>query len=297
MGFEVYNRTVVISGASQGLGHAMSKRLHKMGANLILLARSKDKLDSLSNELNKNKLHPDQFTISYAIDLSDSDKVLEFGQFLQMKLIDVDILICCAGSSIPKLFTDLTINELDNGININYKTCLYLLHTLIPMMKKNKESKEKHIVLLSSTVAFYSFIGYSQYAPLKSAIKSLGDSLRQELKPFDIKVSTVFPGNFASEGYAEENLTKPSITAEIEGSSKPITVDQCVDIIISRLSNNTTYIHTDFIGWVLNCFSLGFGPRNWWPVQILFAIIGAIFARIVDIYHEYLIKKWFQKNK
>ncbi|KAG0678597.1 3-dehydrosphinganine reductase [Pichia californica] len=296
--FEVDNKLVIISGASQGLGYSLSNKLHDLGANLIILARSEDKLKKLSNLHENNKKFNDQFTIPYKIDLSNYIEIENFKKFLIKNNLNnkIDIIFCCAGSSIPKLFTDLSINELDNGININYKTCLYLLHSLIPLMIENSNNNKKHIIILSSSVSFYSFIGYSQYAPLKNALKSLSDSLRHELKPFNIKVSTVFPGNFSSEGYFEENLTKPLITSEIEGSSKPITVDKCCDIIINSLSNGTTYIHTDLIGWILNSFSLGFGPRNWWGLQIIFSLIGSIFARLIDLYHEYLIKNWYIEN-
>lgn len=291
--FNVNHKTVVISGASQGLGYQLANKLHAQGANTILLARSSCKLSTLADKLNSEKIHPDQFSTPYPIDLSISSQVVQFGEYLTVNEIHIDIVICCAGSSIPKLFTDLSLSELDSGIDINYKTCIYLLHTLIPHLKSSPATSGKHIVILSSSVAFYSFIGYSQYAPLKSALKSLSDSLRHELKPFNIKVSTVFPGNFASEGYHEENLSKPLITSEIEGSSTPISVDSCCDIILKQLDSGTTYIHTDFIGYLLNCFSLGFQPRNYWFVQIFFAFFGACFARLVDMYHEYLIQKWF----
>lgn len=296
MSFKVDKSTVVISGASQGLGRVMADKLHGLGANIIVLARSRDKLEEISQIHNNNKLYKTQFTKSYPIDLSNTSAVVEFGNWLEREKIGVDSVICCAGSSIPKLFTDLSLAEIDSGIDINYKTCIYLLHVLVPFVKESKY-ESKHVVILSSSVAFYSFIGYSQYAPLKSALKSLGDTLRNELKPFGIKVSTVFPGNFASEGYADENLTKPSITAEIEGASVAIAVDECADRIIKGLNNGTTYIHTDFIGWVLNCFSLGFSPRSWFPFQVIFALFGALFARLIDMYHEYLIKKWFAKNQ
>lgn len=301
MGFEVFNKIVVVSGASQGLGRSLADKLHDRGASLVLLARSKDKLDEIATRHENDKRHHDQFSIAYPIDLADAQQVLQFRDFLRKEVIDPDIVFCCAGSSVPKLFTDLSLEELDAGIDINYKTCLYLLHALVPGMVLDADphdrANRKHIVILSSSVAFYSFIGYSQYSPMKTALKALGDSLRQELKPLGIKVTTVFPGNFASEGYAEENLTKPSITAEVEGSSKPISVDECSDILLKELDAGTTYIHTDFIGWVLNCFSLGFGPRSWWPFQIVLALVGALFARLIDLYHESLIAKWYASNK
>lgn len=75
MGFEVFNRIVVVSGASQGLGRSLADKLHDRGANLVLLARSKDKLNELAAQHEQDKRHADQFTIAYAIDLSDATQV------------------------------------------------------------------------------------------------------------------------------------------------------------------------------------------------------------------------------
>lgn len=296
MGFRVDKSTVVVSGASQGLGRVMADKLHELGAKVIVLARSKDKLDEICQIHNANKLYINQFTKSYSIDLSVSSEVVEFGSWLRKENIGVDSVICCAGSSLPKLFTHLSIEDIDKGIDINYKTCVYLLHVLIPFIRES-QYESRNVVILSSSVAFYSFIGYTQYAPLKCALKSLSDSLRHELGAIGIKVTTVFPGNFASEGYAEENQTKPSITSDVEGASTPISVEECADKIFNGLKHGTTYIHTDFIGWVLNSFSLGFSPRQWFPFQVIFALIGALFARLIDMYHEYLIKEWLSKNE
>lgn len=299
--FDVFGKTVIISGASQGLGLELATKIHKLGGNIILLARSEDKLKKIIDSFNKQegKLN-DQFNYYYNVDLSKSEQVEKFQQWLTNKKLIPDIIICCAGSATPKMFTDLTIDELDKGIDLNYKTCLYLLHYMIPLMVKERKDYKRNIVIVSSSVAFYSFAGYSQYAPLKSSLKSLGDSIRQELKYYDIKVNTIFPGNFASEGYHEENLTKPEVTANIEGSSKPISVDECSNIIIKSLKNGDIYIHTDWTGWMLNSFSLGFGPRsNWYliPVEIVVGIIGLVFARLVDLHHERLVVHAVKNSK
>lgn len=285
-------KTVVISGASQGLGKQMAIDLYKMGANVVVLARSTGKLEALCQELQEQNSES-QWAKHYSIDLSSKDSYKAFNDWLVEEQIVPDMVVCCAGSSTPKLFTDLTLDELDSGININYKTCVYLIHTLVPFMSE----KGGDVVIVSSAVAFYSFIGYSQYSPMKSALKSLGDTLRHELTPMGIQVHTVFPGNFDSEGYQEENLTKPSITAEIEGSSYPITVEECSQIVIRGINRNKKYIFTDFISWVLFTFSLGFSPRDYYGLEILTGLIGLIFGRLVDIFHEYLIKRWYAAQK
>lgn len=292
---DVEGKTVIVSGASQGLGRSLALKLHARGANVVLVARTASKLQELADSLNENRMSSNQQAYAYPLDLSIKEYVLEFGKWLDDRVDNLVGVFCCAGSSIPKLFTNLSLDEIDNGININYKTCIYLLHVTIPLLKRSKE--KTNIVIFSSSVAFYSFIGYSQYAPLKSALQSLGDILRQELDPYNINVSTVFPGNFASEGFHEENLTKPAITSQIEGASVPISVDECADKVLSGITNSESYIHTDFIGWVLSCFSLGFGPRSWWLFQIPVAVIGVLFARLISKYHDYQVKQWVAANR
>ncbi|OUT21174.1 hypothetical protein CAS74_003289 [Pichia kudriavzevii] len=273
---DVEGKTVIVSGASQGLGRSLALKLHARGANVVLVARTASKLQELADSLNENRMSSNQQAYAYPLDLSIKEDVLEFGKWLDDRVDNLVGVFCCAGSSIPKLFTNLSLDEIDNGININYKTCIYLLHVTIPLLKRSKE--KTNIVIFSSSVAFYSFIG-------------------QELDPYNINVSTVFPGNFASEGFHEENLTKPAITSQIEGASVPISVDECADKVLSGITNSESYIHTDFIGWVLSCFSLGFGPRSWWLFQIPVAVIGVLFARLISKYHDYQVKQWVAANR
>lgn len=300
-------KTVVVSGASQGLGRQLADDLHSMGANVILLARSIEKLESIAESHNSKANYDDQWTKIYGIDLADKKAYPAFKEWIQTEGIIPDIVFCCAGSSIPKLFNDLSINELDSGIDINYKTCVFLIHTLAPLMKSTNGPR-RHIVIISSAVAFYQFIGYSQYSPMKMALRGLGDSLSHELNPFNIDVHTVFPGNFDSEGYKEENLTKPSITSEIEGGSYPISVEKCSQIVLDSLSfnksywrnvfwpNGQRYVFTDLLSWVMFTFTMGFSPRDFYGLEIIVGFIGLVFARVIDKFHEYLIRKWFKSN-
>ena len=84
---------------------------------------------------------------------------------------------------------------------------------------------------------------------MKSAIESLSIILRQELSPYNYRVTCVFPGNFQSEGFEEEQKTKPDITKKIEGPSNPIPGDECARLIIDQLDKGYDSITTDFIGW------------------------------------------------
>ncbi|GMM28289.1 3-dehydrosphinganine reductase [Martiniozyma asiatica (nom. inval.)] len=303
------SKLFIISGASQGLGLSIANKVHDKGANVIILARSADKLKLIVESHKKDKKRPNQFTISYPIDLTKENEIVIFKEWLIENEYIPDNIICCAGSSIPKLFSDLTLEELRQGLNLNYLTAAYLLHSTLPIMEKSFKNDKinRKAIIISSSVAFYPFIGYSQYNPSKAALKSLADTLQHEFGNRGINIHTVYPGNFDSPGYKEENLTKPEITKEIEGGSIAISVDTCAEIILNDIftngfkkffwPNGKRYIFTDLLGWLMFTFSMGFSARDFFGIEILFAIIGSIIARFIDIWHVYLIGKWFAKKE
>ncbi|KAK9365650.1 hypothetical protein V1509DRAFT_632373 [Lipomyces kononenkoae] len=276
--FDIYEKLVIITGGSQGLGLALAKAAFSKGADVIIIARREAILQTAVADIEKLRVSETQ-TVSYiAADISiasEAERVFtEIGR-------TPDVLMCCAGSSIPKLFVELTTNELTSGVVTNYFTSLYMAHAGLKVMTKAPvPSYARHIIFFSSVVHFYSFIGYSQYAPLKSALRSLGDCLRQECIPYNIKVDVIFAGNFLSEGYTIENLTKPEITKKIEGPSEPITADECAVKIIRQLDNGKQMITTDFIGFVLSCMMLSGSPRINYMLQTPIAILLALFAPV-----------------
>ncbi|KAK9473774.1 uncharacterized protein V1510DRAFT_413881 [Dipodascopsis tothii] len=282
--FNVEKKLVLVSGASQGLGYALAKEIFAAGADVVIVARRESKLKEAVAEIETVRVNADQ-KLSYAT----AD--LAVAASAQRVIDDLgrapDVLLCCAGSSIPKLFLDVTTEELDAGIDINYKTALYLAHAgMKAMAAAKKPEHDRHIIFFSSVVHFYSLIGYSQYSPLKSALRSLADCLRQECIPYDIKVVVVFPGNFQSEGYEIEETTKPEITKKIEGSSVAIPSDECARIILKGLRAGNQMITTDFIGMVLYSAMLSGSPRSSYLVQtffgILIAIVGPLWSLIVN---------------
>ncbi|KAJ8097279.1 hypothetical protein POJ06DRAFT_28453 [Lipomyces tetrasporus] len=283
--FNIYGKIVMITGASQGLGLALAKAAFSRGANVVIIARREPILQKAVADIEKFRVSETQ-TVSYiAADISiasEAERVMaETGPA-------PDVLMCCAGSSVPKLFTELTSEELTSGVATNYFTALYMAHAGLKAMAKTPiPEHHRHIVFFSSVVHFYSFIGYCQYAPLKSALRSLGDCLRHECIPYNIKVDVVFAGNFLSEGYTIENLTKPEITKKIEGASQPITADECAEKIIRELDRGNQMITTDFIGFVLSSMMLSGSPRINYLAQTFIAILLALFGPV----WEWLVTK------
>lgn len=307
--FQPEGKVALIVGASQGVGAEIARRLYERECTVVLVARTESKLEQqvarIVNLAGEKTNQNGGASISYiACDVADYNLCLEmWNTLLGTKKLDPDFIFCCAGSSIPKLFGDLTGKELATGMNINYLTAANTVHAghkVVVAQEGNKPLslyKPRHVILFSSTVASFPFIGYGQYAPAKAALQSLSIILRQELGPYNYRVSCVYPGNFDSEGFAEEQMTKPEITKKIEGPSEAISSLACCDIILDKLSKGYDSIYTDFIGWVLASSVLGVNPRCWGFFQVLVSFIFLIVAPVANMFIYLDIKKSFEGSK
>lgn len=295
--FQPKGKCAIITGASQGLGAELARQLYLRGCTVIIVARTEQKLKTVVEDIKKETVKegsPDALYI--AADVSKYEKCVQVWEKVKELNYDPDFVFCCAGSTVCKLFEDLSGQELEQGIEVNYMTALYFVHAGFKQVVSLEVRKKRHVVFFSSVVSFFTFAGYSQYAPLKSALESLSLSLRQEMGPYGYRVSCIFPGNFASEGYEEEQRTKPQITKDIEGPSKPISTTQCTNLVIDKLSKGYDTITTDFIGWFLGCSVLGMLPREWGFFQTIMSLILLIIAPIVNwvIYRD--VEKFYKQR-
>jgi short-subunit dehydrogenase len=296
--FQPQGKCALVVGASQGLGAELGRQLYARGCTVILVARTEAKLKSVVAEIEKEKFEAgDPKALYIAADVSKYDQCLQLWQQVDERGLDPDFIFCCAGSTVCKLFEDLTGADLAQGVNINYMTALNVTHSgFRHVLSKGAIEKKRHVIFFSSIVSFFTFAGYSQYAPLKSALESLSISLRHEMGPYGYRISCVFAGNFASEGFAEEQKTKPQITKDIEGPSKPIPTEECAEIVIDRLSKGYDSITTHTIGWLLGCSVLGMRPRQWGFFQIIVSFLFLLIAPIANwvIYRD--VEKYYKKR-
>lgn len=96
-----------------------------------------------------------------------------------------------------------------------------------------KAGNKGKIVLVSSTLGLMGLVGYSQYSPMKFAIRGLAETLRSEMLLYGITVHCYFPGTILSPGYEQENRTKPELTKKLEGGPEEgLTPKQCAEGLI-----------------------------------------------------------------
>lgn len=302
--FRPEGKVALLVGASQGVGADLAMKLYQRDCSVILVARTESKLKSQLERIEKTIGKKENAKLSYIVSdasLYEQTKQL-WHEITVERNVDPDFIFCCAGSSIPKLFNDLSESDLASGISINYNTALNTVHAgfkQILALNSNKDPttfKKRHIIFFSSVVSFFPFIGYGQYAPMKAALQSLSLILRQELGPYNYRVSCIFPGNFASEGFEEEQKSKPEITKKIEGSSYPIPSAECADLILKKLDRGYDTVTTDWIGWLLGCSVLGTLPRELGFLQIFVGFIFLIISPIANWVINRDIVKYFQTN-
>ena len=171
------NKTVIVTGASSGMGKGITEKLIKEhGCTVLGVARSQQKMEALVAELGE---YADKF--SYQLfDVSERANWENYLNYLNENNIKPDVLINNAGI-LPKFdkFQHYSIEEIEKAMNINFYSAVYSMHTLLPLLL---ESSSPAIINIDSSAALMSLAGTSVYSASKAALKSMTESMREELR-------------------------------------------------------------------------------------------------------------------
>lgn len=187
-------KTVLISGASSGIGEASAEIYAKNGANLILTARRKDRLENLKTRLEKEyKIKAD----IYVFDVRDKAAAAGFAETLKNKGRFPDIFINNAGlaKGLGPIYEGCT-EDWDVMIDTNVKGFLYMAKSIIPLMM---EKNSGHIVNLGSIAGRQVYPGGNVYNATKFAVRALTEAMNIDLLNTDIRVSVIEPGAVETE--------------------------------------------------------------------------------------------------
>lgn len=268
---------VVITGGSAGLGKSIAIKLSKQGANLSLISRSMEKLQKVQEQANEMKKSSDQKINIYSTDVSKWNDIEATIKKAVEENGPVDIVIANAGASFPGYFAEIPMSTLEKEIQLNYLGVVYTIKASLDSMIKN--NKGGHISIISSAAAFVPMIGYSNYGSTKGAIRSLADGLRNELLLYNIGVSIYFPTGIDTEGFVEENKSKPEETKEIESSSKVSSPDSVADVFLNGLRRGQYYITNELMTELLRTMGNGvMAPRNNFILDLFLASISTFIS-------------------
>jgi len=185
-------KRVFITGTSSGIGQALAEEYAIPGATLGLNARRTDRLQELQTRLEARgaKVH------LYPGDVSDAAQMeLAAKQFIQ-DAGGVDMVIANAGIGGPDRLDEGNAARMSRVFSVNVQG---VLHTLVPFVPHMLEQRSGHLVAISSVAGFRALPGRAVYGATKTAVRTLMDGFRLELRGSGVQVTTVCPGFVASE--------------------------------------------------------------------------------------------------
>ena len=182
------NNTVIITGASAGIGKALAYEFAKHNYDLLLVARSEDKLKKLCTELGESYGITARFL---PLDLLADDAAEKLLGFVKDNNINASYLINNAGMGDAGLFEKSDIQKDENIIRLNVLTLMRMNRLFIPYLRENGGGT---IVNIASTLAFAPTAGEAVYAASKAFVLSFGQALYEETKKSNVSVLTICPG-------------------------------------------------------------------------------------------------------
>lgn len=197
------NQKALITGATKGMGRAIAEKLAQHGCNLLLSARDGEALEAL-----KTNLEAQNPTISvhyFPCDFSEGAQLTQLIQWIERTAPDLDILVNNVGIFKPVSILDESAADFDLQMRINYYTPHILSRAVGRNMRKNRRG---HIFNISSIASRIPVSSAGTYTVTKYAVMGLTHVLRDELRPYDVKVTEIIPGSTLTSSW--EGTTIPA---------------------------------------------------------------------------------------
>jgi len=184
MNFE--NKVVVITGASSGIGEATAEKFAKKGANLVLVARRKEKLEQVEKNLSQYSVK----TLICVCDVSDKEQVKQMSEKVIDTFSKIDILVNNAGFVIYGKVEELSIEDIESQMETNYFGTIYCTKSFLPYLLKQNSG---HIVNVASVAGSFGVPGIASYCATKFAMLGFSEGLHHELHGTNVGVTVVSP--------------------------------------------------------------------------------------------------------
>jgi short-subunit dehydrogenase len=224
---------VIITGASKGLGKAMAEKFAEAGHNLFVCSRNEMQLYKMMEEILTK--YPQCTIKAKPVDLSVKEEVKSFGNWC-LQFGAPDILINNAGQFIPGSVYNEEEGALEKMIEMNLFGAYHLTRLLLPKMM---EAKRGHIFNMCSVASIKAYTNGGAYSISKFALLGFSKNLREEMKPYNIKVTSIIPGaayteSWAISGIEEKRFMQAKDIAEMVYAASQLSPQACVEEILLR---------------------------------------------------------------
>lgn len=192
--------TAIVTGASRGIGRALAAELAGRGARLGLLARDRDALEETAAAL------PGDDHVVLAADISKRREVERAIERFAKRAEGIDILAANAGIAHYGPFAETDVARAEEMVKVNVLGTIYSVHAALPRML---ERGRGHVVITSSGAGLRAFPEAAVYGATKAADRGFAEALRHELAGTGVSVTTVYPGEVATDLHAHERDILP----------------------------------------------------------------------------------------
>jgi len=229
------NKIAVICGGSKGIGKETAKEIVRLGGSVCVIARHTGPLEAAASEMQDLARGDSQFVEIITCDATDMERLgPQLTDFVDRNGVP-DYLLNVVGYAYPRYVQDLSLDDYRNAMDVNYYGQLVPTLLLLPHFIS---ARKGYIANVSSALGFMGIMGYATYAPTKFAIVGLTEVLRNELKPYGIHLSILFPPDTDTPGFEIENRTKPKETALMSENVKLMTAEDVGKAFVEGLLKN-----------------------------------------------------------
>ena len=238
--FSLAGKTLLVTGASSGIGKATALLCARMGATVVLTGRNEDRLDCVYGQLAGRQPSP---VVADITTVSDRESLVD-------TLPELDGVVHCAGMGHRKLCKQLTPGDVSAVMETNFNATVLLQSELLSRKKINKGAS---IVFLSSRTADVPTVANALYSASKGAIKSYARCLSLELAPRHIRVNCICPAMVwtplvESEGVTKEELEAKEASYPLKRYGQPEDIANLAVFLLSDASSWMTGSCIDITG-------------------------------------------------
>ncbi|QWG09138.1 SDR family oxidoreductase [Flammeovirga kamogawensis] len=227
------SKMIVVTGGSKGIGRAIINKFAGIGKNVVVCARKLADLESLKCEVEE------VYNVTVHIfqaDVSNKEECLSFINYVNGLDEDIEILVNNAGVFVPGSIHNEDEGAFEMMMQTNMYSTYYITRGLI---NKMIEKKEGYIFNIASVASFVAYANGGSYAISKHAMLGFSRSLREEMKPYNVKVTSVMPGATYTNSWAgvdlpEERFIKSQDIADLVFSAYNLSNSAVVEDIIVR---------------------------------------------------------------
>ena len=199
--------TAVVTGAASGIGAALADQLAARGSNLVLVDRDKERLDGVAAGVRRT--HPSLSVDTYVVDLADEAATDEAAEALAAAHPGTTLLVNNAGVALGGRFDQVTLEEFDWVMTVNFRSVVRLTHAFLPALKAHPGA---HLVNVSSVFGIFAPAGQAAYSASKFAVRGFSEAVRHELADNRVGVTVVHPGGIKTR-IAESARTGSGVSA------------------------------------------------------------------------------------